>query len=85
MACAPCSERKGINLFQNKNLRVRRIYDDKNKVTAGRWLGARCGGCAAAHRGRAQPGTLPGAAMRAWGLRRSRTTAGCSRMMGATL
>ncbi|KAI7846478.1 hypothetical protein COHA_000013 [Chlorella ohadii] len=26
------SERKGINLFQNKNLRVRRIYDDKNKV-----------------------------------------------------
>lgn len=30
-----CSERKGINLFQNKNLRVRRIYDDKNKVGMG--------------------------------------------------
>ncbi|KAL4457766.1 hypothetical protein ABPG75_012631 [Micractinium tetrahymenae] len=26
------SERKGLNLFQNKNLRVRRIFDDKNRV-----------------------------------------------------
>lgn len=26
------SERKSLNLFQNKNLRVRRIYDEKNKV-----------------------------------------------------
>ena len=33
--CRLCSERKGINLFQNKNLRVRRIYDDKNKVGKG--------------------------------------------------
>ncbi|KAL4443027.1 hypothetical protein ABPG77_008518 [Micractinium sp. CCAP 211/92] len=26
------SERKGLNLFQNKNLRVRRIFDEKNRV-----------------------------------------------------
>lgn len=26
------SERKGLNLFQNKNLRVRRIFDEKNRA-----------------------------------------------------